>query len=145
MVTLLKRKRRSVIGISRSLIWSKTLMELIINSCGEFRWVRRAQLAKSTLLTSTSVPLRSFQIFLRSAQMLKREWGAESKGKLPHLFIPSKTVTLVPEFAVEDLRLGWTAALVPEFTLKDLALGRTLYDEGWESLCINFNYCFYFI
>ena len=29
---------RRVIGISRSLIWSKTLMELIFNACGEFRW-----------------------------------------------------------------------------------------------------------
>ena len=36
---------------------------------------------------------------LRSAQMLKRKWGAESNGKIPHLFIPSKIVTLVPEFA----------------------------------------------
>ena len=35
----------------------------------------------------------------------------ESNGKLLHLFIPSKTVTLVPEFAVEDLPLGRTAAL----------------------------------
>ena len=46
--------------------------------------------------------------------MLKREWGAESNGKLPHRFIPSKTSTLVPEFAVEDLPLSRTAALVPE-------------------------------
>ena len=30
--------------------------------------------------------------------MLKREWDAESKRKLPHLFIPSKTATYVPEF-----------------------------------------------
>ena len=37
--------------------------------------------------------------------MLKREWGAESSGKLVHLFIPSKTATFVPEFAVEDLPL----------------------------------------
>ena len=29
---------RRVIGISGSLIWSKTLMELIFNPCGEFRW-----------------------------------------------------------------------------------------------------------
>ena len=28
---------RRVIGISRSLIWSKTLMELIFNPCGENR------------------------------------------------------------------------------------------------------------
>ena len=28
---------RRVIGISESLIWSKTLMELIFNPCGEYR------------------------------------------------------------------------------------------------------------
>ena len=44
--------------------------------------------------------------------------GAESTGKLPHLFISSKTATFVPEFAVEDLSLGRTAALVPEFAVK---------------------------
>ena len=58
--------------------------------------------------------------------MLKREWGAENNGKLPHLFISSKTATLVPEFAMEDLSLGRIAALVPEFAVKDLPLGRTL-------------------
>ena len=58
--------------------------------------------------------------------MLKREWGAESNGKLPHLFIPSKTAAWVPEFAVEDLPLSRTAALVPEFGVKDLPLGRIL-------------------
>ena len=46
--------------------------------------------------------------------MLNREWGAESNGKLPHLFIPSETATLVPECAVEDLPFGRTAALEPE-------------------------------
>ena len=51
--------------------------------------------------------------------------GAEINGKLPHLFIPSKTATRVPEFAVEDLPLGRTAVLVPEFAVKDLPLGRT--------------------
>ena len=40
--------------------------------------------------------------------MLKREWDAESNGKLPLLFIPSKTATWVPEFAVKDLSLGRT-------------------------------------
>ena len=38
--------------------------------------------------------------------MLKKEWAAEDNGKLPHLFIPSKSATLVPEFVVEDLPLG---------------------------------------
>ena len=36
----------------------------------------------------------------------ERELGAESNGKLPHLFIPDKTAALVPEFAMEDLPLG---------------------------------------
>ena len=46
--------------------------------------------------------------------------------KLPHLFIPSKTATQVPEFAMEDLPLGRIASLVPEFAVKDLPCGRTL-------------------
>ena len=58
--------------------------------------------------------------------MLKREWGAEINGKLPHLFIPSKTATMVPEFAVEDMLLDRTAALVPALSVRDLPLGRTL-------------------
>ena len=58
--------------------------------------------------------------------MLKRELGAKSNGKLPHLFIPSKTATMVPEFAVEDLPLDRTATLVPAFVVKDLSLDRTV-------------------
>ena len=58
--------------------------------------------------------------------MLKGEWGAESNGKLLHLFTPSKTATLVPEFALEDLSLDRTASLVLAFAVKDLPLGRTL-------------------
>ena len=58
--------------------------------------------------------------------MLKREWGAESNGKLPHLFISSKTATMVPEFAMEDLPLDRIAALVTEFAVKNLPLDRTL-------------------
>ena len=58
--------------------------------------------------------------------MLKRVWNAESTGKLPHLFIPSKTAAWDPEFAVEDLPLGRTAALLPEFAVKDLPLGRIM-------------------
>ena len=87
-----------------------------------FGEVRRAQLVNSTLLTSTLVPLGSFQV-------LKREWGAEINGKLLHLCIPSKTADWVPEFAVEDLPLSRTAALIPQFAVKDLPLGRILDDD----------------
>ena len=52
-----------VIGISRSLIWSKTLMEPIFKPVVNFGEVQRALLAKSTLLTSALGPLGSFQIF----------------------------------------------------------------------------------
>ena len=55
--------------------------------------------------------------------MLKGKWGAESNEKQPHLFIPSKTATLVPEFAVQDLPLDRTTTLVPAFAAKDLPLG----------------------
>ena len=58
--------------------------------------------------------------------MLKREYGAGSNEKLPHLIVPSKTATLVPEFAVEDLPLDRILALVTEFAVKDLLLDRTL-------------------
>ena len=91
-----------------------------------FGEVRRAQLAKSTLLTSTLVPLGIFSDLLRSVQMLRRECGAESNGKLPHLSIPSKTAAWVSEFAVEDLPLSRTTALVPEFAVEALPLGRIL-------------------
>ena len=70
-----------------------------------------------------------FSDLLRFVQMLKREWGAEINGKLPHLFIPSKTATQVNKFAMEDLPLGRIAALVLEFAVKDLPLGRTHDDD----------------
>ena len=48
--------------------------------------------------------------------------GCRKQHKLLHLFIPSKTSTLVPKFVVEDLPLGRTASLVPEFAVKDLMM-----------------------
>ena len=93
-----------MIGISGSLIWSKTLMELIFKPCGEFQWSLEGPVSQiHSPHLHEGVP-GIFSDILRSVQMLKREWGAETNGKLPHPFIPNKTATLVPEFAVEDLR-----------------------------------------
>ena len=78
-----------------------------------FGEVRRAKLAKSTLLTSTQVPLGSFKIF-KVCSDAKERVGVESNGKLQHLFIPYITAALVPEFAVEDLP---SAELQPWFLL----------------------------
>ena len=52
--------------------------------------------------------------------------GKQRKANALTVFIPSKTATLVPEFAMEDLALGRIAALVFEFAMKDLPLGRTV-------------------
>ena len=56
--------------------------------------------------------------------MLKREWGAESNGKLPHISIPSKTAAWVSGLAVEDLPLNRAAAFVSELAVEDLPLNR---------------------
>ena len=48
-----------MMGISRFLIRSKILMVLIFNPVANFGEVQRAQLAKSTLVTSTLGPLGS--------------------------------------------------------------------------------------
>ena len=109
----------------------KTLMELIFNPCAEFQWSPEGPFSQ---IHSPHLHVGASGIFsdlLRSVQMQKRKWFAESNGKVPHLFIPSKTAMLVPKFAVENLSLGRTAALVPEFAVKDLPLGRTLWWMRW--------------
>ena len=71
--------------------------------------------------------------------MLKREWGAESNGKLPNLSIPTKTAAWVPKFVAEDLPLSSTSTLVPEFAVEDLPFGQNilmmimiLYSGNWK-------------
>ena len=100
-------------------------MELIFNPCGEFWWSPEGPVSQIHSLHLLVGATGIFSDLLRSVKILKREWGAESNGKLPHLFIPSKTATLVPEFAVEDLPLGIITALVHEFVVKDLPFSRT--------------------
>ena len=111
---------------------SKTLMEPIFNPIGEFRWSSEGPVSQIHSPHLHDGAPGIFSGLLWSVQMLKREWSAESNGKLPHLFIPSKTATLVPEFVVEDLPLGRTAAIVPEYAVKDLPLGRTLWLWWWS-------------
>ena len=62
-----------------------------------FGEVLLAQLAKPNSPYLHAVAPGIFSDLVRSVQMLKRECGAESNGNLPHLFIPSKTATLVLE------------------------------------------------
>ena len=101
-------------------------MEPKLNLCGEFRSTSEGPVSQihSPHLKGSAPGI--FSDVLRSVQMLKREWGAESNGKLPHLSIHSKTAAWAPEFAVEDLLLSRTATLVPGFAVNYLPLGRTL-------------------
>ena len=117
---------RRVIGISGYMIWPKTLMEMIFNPCCEFRPSPEGPVSQ---IYSPHLHVGTPGIFsdlLRSVQMIKRDCGAESNGKLPHQLIPSKTATLVPEFAVKGLLLDRTATMVPSFAVQDLPMGRTL-------------------
>ena len=103
-------------------ILSKTLMELIFNPCGEFRWSPEDS-ANSTLLTSTLVPLGSFQ--MQKATESYRTYS-----------IPGKIAVLVPKFAVKDLpsaelqprflRLQWWTCPWAEHTDDDDVILKTL-------------------
>ena len=75
-------------------------MELIFNPCGEFRWSSEVPVSQ---IHSPHLHVGAPGIFsdlLRSVQMLKSEWGAESYRTYSLL---GKTAALVPEFVVEDL------------------------------------------
>ena len=129
IISTFQKWERKVIGISGSLIWSKTLMELIFNLCSEFLWSPGEPVIQ---IHSPHLEVGAPGIFsdlLRSVQMPKRGRGAESNGELPHLIIPGKTTALVPEFAVEDLpsaelqpwflRLQWRTCPWTEHSIDD--------------------------
>ena len=90
-----------------------------------FGVVRRAQLAKSTFLTSTLVPLGSFQI-PEGLFTCEREIGVRRATE------SYCTYSSLVKLQLWFLRLQWktclvrTAALVPEFVVSDQPLGRTL-------------------
>ena len=103
-------------------------MGLIYNPCCEFRLSPEGPVSQ---IHSPRIYVDGPQIFsdlLRSVQMLKREWVAESNGKLPHLFIPSKTAILFPEFAVktylwQNCSLGaWICSQKPALEQKTLTI-----------------------
>ena len=115
--------------------WDFRISDLVKHPCGEIQWSPEGPASQ---IHSPHLHVGAPGIFsdlLRSVQMLKREWGAESNGKLTHLFIPSKTAALVPEFAMEDLP---SAELHPWFlalAVKDLPFGRTLW--WWYTLVLS--------
>ena len=112
-------------------LWSgqKPWWNWYLISVVDFGEVRRAQPAKSTLLTSTLVPLALFKICTDTKEREReRESGMRKATGSYGTYSPLlKLQPLVPEFPVEGLPLGRTAALVPEFSVKDMPLGRALW------------------
>ena len=104
-------QNRRVIGISGSRIWSKTMMDWYLTHVVIFGEVQKGPVSQIHS-PHLYVGVPGIISLLTSIQFLKREWGAESIGKLPHLFSPGKTAALIPEFAVEDLP---SAELQPRF------------------------------
>ena len=83
-----------------------------------FGEVRRAQLAKFTLLTSSLLPLVSFQDLLRFVEMLKRERGMrKATGSYRTC---SSLVKLQPRFLI----LQWKTCLLAELQPWCLSLQR---------------------
>ena len=99
-------------------------MEVIFNPCGEFWWSADGSVSQIHSLHLHVGALGMFSGVLRSVQM---RVGCESNRKLPHLFLPCKTETLLPQFAVEDLPLDKSATLVPGFSVKDLPYYRLYF------------------
>ena len=59
----------------------------MFNPCGKFRWSPEGPFSQiHSPYLHIGAPV--FSDILKSVQMLKREWGAESNGKLPHLLNP---------------------------------------------------------
>ena len=95
-----------VIGIFGSLIWSKILMELIFNHCGEFRWSPESPVSQIHCSHLHAGAPGIFSDLLRSVHMLKREWR-EATGSYRTY---QSLVKLQPRF----LSLRWKTCLWAE-------------------------------
>ena len=103
-----------VIGISGALIWSKPWWNWYLTPAVNFGEARRAQLAKSILLTSTLLPLGSFKV----CSDAKEKVACGKQRKLPHLSIPNKT-------ADRFLSLRWKTCLE-----QNCSLGSSVCSKG---------------
>ena len=101
-----------VIGISGSLIWSKTLMELIFNPCGEFRLNPEGPVSQ-ILSPCLHVGAPGIIYLLTSIQILKRESGVrKASGSYRTYSSLVKLQPWVPALAVKDLPLIRTLMMI---------------------------------
>ena len=71
---------RRGIGTSGFLIWSETLMGLIFNPCGEFRWSQDGPVSQIHFPHLHVGASGIFSDLLESVQMLKTEWVRKAMG-----------------------------------------------------------------
>ena len=116
---------------------------MIFNPCGDFRWSPEGPVSQIHSPHLHDGAPGIFSDLLRTVQMLKREWGTESNGKLPHLFIPSKTAWVWgrrPDFG-QNCSLGaWVCSEIPTLGQNILMMIMMI------SLYISSNYsCYIFV
>ena len=75
----------------------------LFNLCGDFQWSSKGSVSQ---IHSPHLHAGALGIFLISFKVCSDAKEKMGCGKVPHLFIFSKTTTFVPAFAVEDLPLG---------------------------------------
>ena len=98
---------RRVIGISRSVIWSKSLMELIFSPCGEFRWSPEVLVSQIHSPHPTLGPLGSFNVCLDAKERVGCRKHREATAPIQSL------VKLQPWF----LSLRWKTCLRQNYSL----------------------------
>ena len=117
-------------------LWSgiKSWWNWYLTHVVNFGEVQGAQLAKSTISPPHWCPLDLFRSF-KVCSDANANRVQKAMGSYRTYSIHSKTVDLVPEFAVEDLASAKLQALVPALAVKDLPLGTTLmiYNLRWFS------------
>ena len=106
-----------MIGISGSLIWSKTQIELIFNPCGEFRWSPEAQLAKSTSWT-----LEFFQIFKVNSDAKERERERERESWVRKAMVSYRTYSSLVKLQPWFLSLQWKTCHWAEHSGDDISI-----------------------
>ena len=107
---LINYRGRRVIGISGSLIWSKTLMELKFNPCGEFWWSPEGPISQTQSPHLHAGAPGIFSDLSRSVQMQKRERESGVRKATGNYRTYSSLVKLQPWF----LSLRWEICLWAE-------------------------------
>ena len=109
-----------MIGISWSLIWSKTL---ISGPCDEFRWSPEDPVSQ---IYSPQLHIGAPEIFEGLFRRERENGFRKETGNYFVYSIPAKTAALVPEFAVDDL---------PSAELQPMFLHLQWRTYSWSEYC----------